>query len=101
MRSRSQPPQQQYRVWIARTEEWDPQHWSEVPRSAMALHPADEQCMSAAEAASFLSGFNGEILDHPRAIWAVAIPVGLRYEGDLRPGQRITAGAAARLPREE
>ena len=100
MSHRSQPSQK-YRIWIARTDNWDPQHWSEVPRSAMAVHPADEQCMSAAEAASFLSGFNGEILEHPRAIWAVAIPVGLRYEGDLRPGQRIAAGSSARLPRQE
>ncbi len=58
--------------------------------------------MSAREAAHYTAAFNGAILaaqgtrpsrvrqKGPRKVWAVAVPVTLRYDGDLQPGQGLT-----------
>ena len=81
-----------YRVWIAAYERWQPQAWHEVPPAAQALEPAVADCLSAVEAADYVEAFNLAMLAHPRNRWAIAIPVVLRYEGDLMPGQVVDSG---------
>ena len=41
------------------------------------------------EAARFIEGFNGTMLTRRCRLWAVAVPVTIRYEGDLRTGQTV------------
>ena len=42
-----------------------------------------------AEAARFIEGFNGTMLTRRCRLWAIAVPVTIRYEGDLRVGQTV------------
>ena len=83
------PKGQLYRVWIARTEDWQPRHWTEIPPAAWALRPAEEGVMSAVQASCYLSGFNGQLLGNPKNVWAIAVPVRVSYQGDMEPGQRF------------
>lgn len=90
-RNRSEP---MYRLWIATYADWRPNHWNESPPRATALEPVDDGLYSADEAALFLEGFNGSMLQHDKhdkaaAVWAVAIPVAIRYEGDAQPGMIV------------
>jgi len=78
-----------FRLWIARYADWRPSRWNDVPPHAEALEPVENIAYSASEAALFLQGFNGALLESTRSIWAVAIPVELRYEGDPQPGEAV------------
>ena len=40
--------------------------------------------MPADQTLPFLEGFNRTMLDRRARLWAVAVPVTLRYDGDLR-----------------
>ena len=79
----------QYRVWIVRYAGWQPQSWSDVPEQAVAVEPAEDALMSAVVAGHYVEGFNLTALSEPSGHWAVAVPVRLRYEGDLAAGQGI------------
>jgi hypothetical protein len=79
-----------FRVWITRFEKWQPQAWNELPPRATAVEPADASAMSAREAIRFLEGFNRTMLARLLPIWAVAVPVTIHYEGDLRVGAIVT-----------
>ncbi len=81
-----------YRVWIAQCNDWHPHGWHEVPPLARAVEPAQEESFSAADAAAYMEGFNTANLRQRGRKWAVVVPVDLRFEGDLRPGQSIVAG---------
>jgi hypothetical protein len=92
----------QYRVWIVRYRGRPPRGPAETPPRCWALEPAEDQAMSAREAADYTAAFNGAILAGqgarhgrvprrgPRKVWAVAVAVTLRYDGDLQPGQGLT-----------
>lgn len=80
---------QQFRLWIARYEDWAPVRWDDTPPQAIALELAVDGVYSAVQAAAFVEGFNTEMLRDPQRRWAVAVPVTLRYDGDLAPGQRF------------
>jgi hypothetical protein len=54
------------------------------------LEPAEDGAMSARKANAYREAFNRTILARSRKVWAVAVPVTVRYEGDLQPGQRET-----------
>jgi hypothetical protein len=41
----------------------------------------------------FLEGFNSAVLQNNDPIWAVAVPVTIRYEGDAQPGMPIRGHA--------
>ena len=45
--------------------------------------------MSARQARLYTQSFNRTILAARRQVWAVAVPVIVRYEGDLLPGQGL------------
>ncbi len=82
-------PSRRYRLWIARIGQERPRHWGAAPARATALHLVDDGLYSADEAALFLEGFNGCGQPLDASLWAVAVPVEVRYEGDACCGQII------------
>jgi hypothetical protein len=125
MKEPGDAPRQRYRIWIAGYDDWQPTDWRDVPPRAIAREPAEASVLSAAQAESFLEGFNREMLqsqamdrqardgqtlgsqtlgsqtlgsqtlgsqtlDGVKRLWAVAVPVVVRYEGDPHPGETVT-----------
>jgi hypothetical protein len=78
-----------YRIWVVRCERWRPAAWTDLPLRSIAVELAEPQAMPADQTLPFLEGFNRTMLDRRARLWAVAVPVTLRYEGDLRPGQIV------------
>lgn len=89
----SEKERQRYRVWLVGFAAWEPQRWSDVPPEAVALEAAEDAWFSLDEAAVFVRSFNSAMLAHPKRIWAIPVPVVVRYEGDLTAGQTIEADA--------
>ena len=90
-----------YRVWIARYTRWKPGHWSDVPPTSEALEPADRRCLSASEAQRIIEGFNRQMLLERIRLWAVAVPVRVRVDGDPCRGQVLKSPSITRrLERE-
>lgn len=79
-----------YRVWIARYEHWAPESCSQVPPSAIAQELAEEETMSACQATRYVEAFNRAALARHRKLWAIALPVTMRFEGEPHPGDTIT-----------
>ena len=87
------------RIWIAGYDDWQPTDWHDVPPRAIALEPAEAAPLSAAQAQSFLEGFNRQMLDgqllhtrmrcNAKRLWAVAVPVTVLYDGDARSGEAV------------
>ena len=86
---RSQSSRDLFRVWIASYDNWRPAGWDETPPVAVAVAPAEHDCFTADEAAAYLAGFNTCASDDSPGLWAIAVPVAIRYEGDPLPGERI------------
>ncbi len=82
-------PRSLFRIWVVRYDRWRPAAWNDLPPQAVAIEAAEAAPLSAAEAARFLEGFNGTMLARPARLWAVAVPVTIRYERDLRAGQIV------------
>jgi hypothetical protein len=78
-----------FRLWIARYDNWRPERWNDAPPQATALELIEDSSFSEEEARLFLEGFNSQMLAADRPLWAVAVPVVLRYDGDPRPGELI------------
>jgi hypothetical protein len=89
MHPSNSPHAGQYRVWIVEYADWQPRDPRGVPPQARALEPAEEGTMSARQARLYTQSFNRTILAARRQVWAVAVPVIVRYEGDLLPGQGL------------
>jgi hypothetical protein len=79
-----------YRIWVVRYDKWSPAAWNELPPRSVAVEAAEDAPLSEGEAARFLEGFNGTMLTRSSPLWAVAVPVTIRYEGDLRTGQVVS-----------
>jgi len=75
--------------WGDDLRQWRPMSWADRPPLATALEPVSDATYSAEDAQLFLEGFNSQMLRDERELWVVAVPVTLRYEGDLRPGDEI------------
>jgi hypothetical protein len=86
-----------YRVWVTHYRDWHPASWLDVPPVAVAIEPVSDATFSAEDAELFLQGFNSQLLQDTRGLWAVAVPITLRFEGDLHPGEEIAASACATL----
>ncbi len=90
-----QSGQRLFRLWIATYENWRPLRWNDTPPRATALELVEDAAYSADEAALFLEGFNSAMLGHDRPIWAVAVPIAIRYEGDAQAGASVHGFAFA------
>jgi hypothetical protein len=82
-------PSAVFRLWITSYRQWRPTSWADRPPLAKALEPVSEAIYSAEDAQLFIEGFNSQMLSDERELWVVAVPVTLRYEGDLHPGDEI------------
>ena len=80
---------QMFRLWIATYADWRPERWNQTPPCARALEPVEDGLYSAEEAVLFLEGFNSAMLGSRQPLWAVAVPITVRYEGDARPGMPV------------
>ena len=78
-----------FRVWIAAYDRWQPTDFGDVPTAAVAIEPAEDGTMSKSQADAYVEAFNRAALGGRRKIWAVALPVTVRYQGDPRPGEKI------------
>jgi hypothetical protein len=79
-----------FRVWLATYDDfWQPCEWHELPPVATAFEPAADGLYNEAEAGAFVEGFNRSMLAEPRQLWAVAVPVTVRLDGDAHPGLPI------------
>ncbi|MEE8450346.1 MAG: hypothetical protein V3R99_00475 [Thermoguttaceae bacterium] len=79
----------QFRVWIAAYDGWKPRDCHDVPPKAVAVEPAEEGTMSVEQAAAYVEAFNRTALRRFAKIWAVALPVTVRYEGEPNAGATI------------
>ena len=77
------------RVWIVQYGEFVPCGWHDVPPGAIAIEPAEGHAMTPVQAWRYVEAFNRAALGGPRKVWAVALPVTIRYEGDARPGEPL------------
>lgn len=82
-----------FRVWIAACKGWQPTHPLDRPPEAMVLEPAEDGVLSAAQAACYVETFNRAALARGLRVWAIAIPVTVRYEGDVLAGQTVALPA--------
>ena len=81
------------RVWIVRYGESVPRGWHDVPPGAVAIEPAEGHAMTPRQARRYVEAFNRAALGGTQKVWAVALPVTVRYEGDARPGERLCGPA--------
>ncbi len=91
MEGKAKAAESRCRVWIVRYGEAAPAGWHEVPPGAVAIEPAEGQTMTAKRARRYVEAFNRAALDGTQKIWAVALPVRVRYDGDPRPGEPLGA----------
>jgi len=82
-----------YRVWIARIAGWEPNSCGDVPPTACAIEPAENGTLSARQAARYVRAFNRVVLRGRPKVWAVAVPVAVRYDGDPVPGRQFVPPA--------
>jgi hypothetical protein len=78
-----------FRVWIATCEEFSSGQSSGKLREAVAIEPAEEGILSAAQAACYVKAFNRTAVGRGLRMRAVALPVVVRYEGDLQAGRKV------------
>jgi hypothetical protein len=80
---------QRYRVWIAAVSDWQPRDYADVPPTAVAIEPAEEQTMSARQAARYCRAFNRVLRGRHPQVWAIGVPVTTHYQGEPEPGERM------------
>jgi hypothetical protein len=95
MGCRKQTVEIRCRVWIVRYEGTPPTAWLDVPAGAVAIEPAEGRAMTARRARRYVEAFNRAALAGTQKVWAVALSVTIRYEGDARPGQRLHGAVGA------
>lgn len=78
-----------YRVWIVRYQGQRPQTWHDVPAGAIAVEPAERRAMSGRRARRYVEAFNRAAQCGRQTVWAVALPVTIRYVGDAQPGETL------------
>jgi hypothetical protein len=78
-----------YRVWIIRCEGRSPEVWCEAPSGAIAVEPAERGVMHAQRARHYVEAFNRVAEAGRQNLWAVALPVAIRYVGEPRPGDAL------------
>jgi hypothetical protein len=79
----------QFRVWIARYGQWQPGDCQDVPPRSVAVEPAEDGTLPEEQAAAYVQAFNQAAMRGAYKLWAIALPVTVRYDGDPRPGQML------------
>jgi hypothetical protein len=82
------------RVWIVRYDGTPPAASLDVPAGAVAVEPAEGLPMTVGRARRYVEAFNRAALRGRQKVWAVLVPVTIRYEGDVRPGERLCGPGA-------
>lgn len=82
-----------YRVWLVAGVGPPPRYARYLPPTATAIRPAEDGVLSAPQAARYVEAFNRAALARGLGTWAIAVPVAVRYEGDLRAGESVAASA--------
>jgi len=82
-----------YRVWIVRYKGQPPARLHVRPARSIALRPAEAGTMSRREAWSYVAAFNRAARSGPGRVWAVALPVTVRYAGDPQPDRPLAENA--------
>ncbi|HEY2838103.1 MAG TPA: hypothetical protein VGJ26_03070 [Pirellulales bacterium] len=88
--TRNDIPQEVFRIWIAEVSHWQPDSWRDLPEEAVVLELAEPRCFSSGEAMAYIEGHNRAAIGRRDHRWAVAVPVVIAYQGDPRPGERIS-----------
>jgi hypothetical protein len=78
-----------FRVWITRYDHWQPRSLLDRPPAATAVEPAERGTMSTRQATAYVEAFNRAALQAGRRLWALAVPVVVRYEGEPRAGETL------------
>lgn len=91
MKHREQTTEIRFRIWIVRYEDSPPTGWHDVPVGAVAIEPAETRTMAIRQANRYAEAFNRAALGGTQKVWAVALPVTIRYDGDPQPGERLRA----------
>jgi hypothetical protein len=80
-----------YRVWLVRSQRGSLGPLGAAPRQLVAVEPAEETLMTASQAGEYVAAYNAAALVGESGLWAIAVPVTILYEGDLRPGRPLAA----------
>ena len=96
--SRQPSPGAAFRVWMVGYRDWQPADCHDVPPEAEAIEPVEVGCLSRREAAEYVEQFNRTMLTQPARLWALAVPVEVRYVGDLLPGDTVLPGNIVKAP---
>lgn len=91
MQRRKTPNPLRFRVWITRYDDWQPRSLLDRPPRAIAVEPAEKGTMTARQAAAYVEAFNRAAFESGRRVWALAVPVVVRYEGEPRAGDAVEA----------
>jgi hypothetical protein len=89
---------QRRRVWIVRYEGPPPARLDGVPAGAVAMEPAERGTFSARAARRYAAAFNRAALAGRRRVWAVPVPVMVRYEGEPSPGDALAVQGFGQSP---
>jgi hypothetical protein len=81
--------------WDDDFRDWRPTCWSDMPPSATAIELVEDRLYSAEEAALFVAGFNGQVLESDKPVRAIAVPITICYLGDAEPGADVCGHAFA------
>lgn len=82
-----------YRVWLVACARQPPRPTHDRVLDATAIKPAERGVLSASQATRYVEAFNRAALARGLGVWALAVPVAVRYEGDLQSGERVVATA--------
>lgn len=80
-----------YRVWIVQYQDGLSEERLARGGHAVAVEPAESQVMTARQARHYVEAFNQTAEHEARNIRAAAFPVTVRYGGEPKRGQAITA----------
>jgi hypothetical protein len=82
-----------FRVWLVACGNCQPRRAHGIPPETTIIEPAEEGVLSAPHAARYVETFNRAAAAQRLRVRAIAVPVAVRYEGDLRAGQKLAVPA--------
>ena len=92
MNRRASGSRPRFRVWIAAYQDWQPRDCRDIPPQVVPLEPAEANLMTSRQARRYVEAFNRIALTCPRKIWAIALPVVVRWDGEPSPGTALSLG---------